>query len=310
MTVSFCRAETLPLAIDAAPNLAAKPVEMRESKTLHFSPYLCGFINKPSAGTSPGLELEAVRWLPTKSLGMNWMEVEAASHPISAVLAAMLVIRRGGHWAGPAFLGLLLGWGSLPLILLLAREARPEPASGGQGFSPSEIAEGGSDWDEWRAYYYNLRQDLVVQVFLLLIVVLYVGLVGGLQLLPGLLGPLLTAIVFDHKIGTCFWVLSTFWPGLVGLFLLSGYSFPWLGLVWRYSDEIWRNSGLVVPAEVNWRHPGGPTLAQEEARVGLLEAVARSHRLHRLALLAWGLLIGLLAVAVAYTLLQQKLQHS
>lgn len=179
-----------------------------------------------------------------------------------------------------------------------------EPVGGGQGFSPSERAEGGSDWDEWRAYYYNLRQDLVVQVFLLLIVLLYVGFMGGLQLLPGLLEPLLRAIVFDRKIGSPFWVLSTFLPGLVGLFLLSGYSIPWLGAVWRYSDEIWRNSGLVVPAEVNWRHPGGPTLSQEEARVGLLEAVARSHRLHQLAFLAWALLIGLLMVAVAYSLLQ------
>jgi len=133
---------------------------------------------------------------------MGFVELEAASHPISAVLAALLIIRRGGHWVGPAFLGLLLGWGSLPLMVLLSREARPEPAGGGQGFSPSESAEGGSDWDEWRGYYYNLRQDLIIQVFLLLVIILYFACVGSMWLMPQLIDPILRAVFWEHKVSS------------------------------------------------------------------------------------------------------------
>lgn len=237
---------------------------------------------------------------------MTSLELELASlasHPTSAVLAALLVARRSGHWVGPAFLGLLLGWGSLPLVLLLSREARPETAVRGHGFSPSERAEGGSDWDQWRSYYYNLRQDLIIQIFLLMTVVVYVGFVVCLLLVPQFV-----QWVDFLQVGSLVWGASHMIPVLFGLLLMSGYRLPWLGSVWRFSDEIWRNSGLVVPAEVHWRHPGGPTLSQEEARLGLLEAVSRSHRLHQLTFWAWCLLLGLLGVGILWSILEMR-QH-
>jgi hypothetical protein len=241
---------------------------------------------------------------------MGAFQIEAVSHPISAILAALLVIRRGGHWAGPAFLGLLLGWGSLPLIVMLTREARPEFAPRGQGFSPSEPEQARSDWDEWRSYYYNLRQDLVIQIFLVMVVLFYLVFMAAMWLAPDLLGTVLVTILNSHSVACALWALSNLWPGVVGLLIVSGYWFPWLGPVWRYADEVWRNSGLVVPAEVAYRHPGTATLDQEQARLGLLDAVARSHRLHQLALCIWLLWGALFAVAAIQAILEMRARFS
>ena len=230
---------------------------------------------------------------------MGAFQAEAISHPISAILAILLVVRRGGHWAGPAFLGLMLGWGSLPLLLMLTRELRPDYRSGDRGFNPSEPAEAGSDWDEWRSYYFNLRQDLVIQVFQLVIVLFYLVFLATMWLAPDLLGPVLIGVFNNRSLAFALWVFGVLWPSLLGLWLVSGHWWPWLGTVWRFADEIWRSSGLVAPAEVNFRHPGGATVGQEQARVELLEAVARTHQLHQLTLFFWLVLGGVFAASIA-----------
>ncbi|MBN9414374.1 hypothetical protein ABS71_06505 [bacterium SCN 62-11] len=236
---------------------------------------------------------------------MHWIEADLLSHPISAVLATLLAGRRGGNWAGPAFLGLLLGWGSLPLILVLTREARPHPSPTGQGFSPSEEAiEEGADWNEWRSYYLNLRQDLIVQVLLALIGLGYLAVLALELLQPALLYSLLQQLG-ERRMASIVWVASVVWPSVVGWLLISGYWIPWLGRIWRSSDQIWRGSGLSVPAEVAWRCRSA-FLSLEESRLSLLEAVRRSRRLHLLTLSLWVLLLVLVAATIGYSVYQLR----
>ena len=227
---------------------------------------------------------------------MDWLQFDLASHPVAAFLGFLLGYRRG-QWLGLALLGFVVGWGSLPVAWLLTREARPEK-TGGQGLNAAEVPEEQSDWDQWRTYYFNLRQDLVVQVLLSVL-----GLFSILWVTSGLVCP--RVLSFTDKGRALAWAGSCLWPLLLMRLAQSTYRLPWLGPVWRYSDQIWLTSGLKMPADVRWRcQKCAPVMSQEDAHAGLLEAVARSHQLFNLGRVIWSLLVALVVFSTFWAIHQ------
>ena len=163
-----------------------------------------------------------------------------------------------------------------------------------------EANEEQSDWNEWRSYYLNLRQDLIVQVFLALLGLGYLAILALELLQPATLYSLLQQLG-ERRTASLIWVASVVWPSVAGWLLVSGYWFPWLGKIWKYSDQIWQGSGLAVPAEVAWRGSSAPVLDLEESRLRLLEAVGRSRRLHSLTMFLWILLIVLVGATIGHS---------
>lgn len=227
---------------------------------------------------------------------MDWLQFDLASHPIAACLGCLLGYRRG-QWLGLALLGFVLGWGSLPVAWLLTREARPEK-TGGQGLSASEVPENQSDWDEWRTYYFNLRQDLVIQVIFSVIGLISLLWVACLSACP-------QALYLNPEGRALAWAVSCLWPLLLLWLAQSSYRIPWLGPVWRYSDQIWLNSGLELPADARWRCGGSaPSMLQEDARSALLQAVSRSRQLFNFSRLIWSLLMALVIFSILWSIHQ------
>lgn len=110
------------------------------------------------------------------------------------------------------------------------------------------------------------------------------------------------------------------WPVLGYRLLTRSYRLPLLGRVWRHSDRIWlllsqKKQALALPAEVLRRtrnHPAdGESAYGESDRQALLqrefdlfEASVKRYPLYKLAVLAWGLLLGFLILSMFLPLYQ------
>ncbi len=219
-----------------------------------------------------------------------------APHPACALLAGLLVRRRGGDWAAGALLGFLLTWGALPLVFWLTREPRPDVSSG-LGLTSGEPHGPDHDWDEWRCFYFNLRQDLTIGAIYLVLLLVCLLWMAGLWLTPTW-----PEMPSARLIEGLWWT----WPSLAGLLLQLGYKTPWLGPVWRQADEIWLNSGLDLPAEVRLRTRGRARGHSPEScsTSDMLDAARRAGAIYSAVLYSWlSLVLGLSVISLlaAYT---------
>ena len=238
------------------------------------------------------------------------------SHPLGSLICAGLAWRRGASVLGPLLLGLLLGWGAVPVIWLLTREVRPDDAGDWRethrepGLTPSEPRSGNARMN-WPAHYFALRQKLVLSSLFALVPLPGLGLLilgaclptmvllfedGMMELpLPTRILIFITKFVRTPLGAVLLWLLLALWPACLTLLLQSSYRLPMLGRVWRHCDRIWSLSGIAIPSEVRYRsssQTGEENLETE--RAALDEATAHTRIIQRLALLSWLLTLGLI----------------
>jgi hypothetical protein len=250
---------------------------------------------------------------------MLWAIQDLLSHPLGALVCAGLAWRRGGSIWGPLLLGLVLGWGALPVMWLLTREERSgdaknwEDPGGEPGLNPTEPRSQGP-WTGWPEHYFALRQSLILRAVLALVPLPGLGFIIFSSILPTLVSlyegmslelPLPTRILIclgkflRSPLGLALlWALLAFWPICLALLLQSSYRVPILGRVWRHSDRIWRLSGLANPSEVGFRCPANPEQWNlDSERAALSKASANTRILGGLAALSWFLCLGLIVAS-------------
>lgn len=243
---------------------------------------------------------------------MLWALQDMLSHPLGAFVCVGLARRRRAGLTAPLLLGLLLGWGSIPVVWLLTREASAHTTewekTGDPGLTPSEPHEG-EPATGWPGRYFALRQKLVLGSLLALVplpglacmllafclptmVLLFEG--TSLEL------PLWTRVlIFITQFSrttlglALIWLLFALWPVCLALLLQCSHRLPLLGRVWRHCDRIWWASGLALPSEVRFR--GSPQIVGAEIGRAALDETARI--VQRLVWLTWLLTLALIAAS-------------
>lgn len=251
---------------------------------------------------------------------MLWAIVDLLSHPLGGFICAGLAWRRDGSVWGPLLLGLVLGWGALPVMWLLTREERSADGTSwenpGQepGLNPC-APRSQEPWAGWSRHYFSLRQKLILSALMALVPLTGLGFIILTSFLPTFVAlyegmslelPLPTRIlIFVTKfvrtpLGTALlWAVLALWPVCLALILQSGYRVPILGRVWRHCDRIWSLSGMAAPSEVGFRRQASlEGFDLESERAALSQASANARILGSLALLSWFLCVGLIVAGL------------
>lgn len=234
------------------------------------------------------------------------LSLEGFLHGLGAVVCLGAAWRAGADRFLPVAAGALLGWGAIPLVVLLTREVRPrEGHRGGTGLTAEESEGDGPEdlWDPFRIQYFRVRQELILLAVLNLAIV-----PAELLTIAGIWGYGLTWLsalwvwLTQTRVGAAFWwVWSGSWPLAVGLLLQAGYGIPFLGSSWKWADQVWLQAECCLPGEVYFRQ-NGVTHELCEAHENWEKAVARVRRLTGLSLGLWLLL--LLGIFGAFSRLQ------
>lgn len=239
-------------------------------------------------------------------MDMLWGLQDLLSHPMGGLVCAVLARQRAACLWGPLLLGLVLGWGAVPVVWLLTREAHSKPHSD-------------EPWTDWPGDYFALRQRVVLSTLLVLVplpglalVILsaflptMVSLHEGMSLELSLTTRILIFLTKFMRTPTGFallWAFLALWPVCLALLLQSGYRLPILGRVWRHADRVWWLSGLVVPSEVRFRSPARAEETNlETERAALREASSNSRILGVLALVIWFLCLIVLLASLSFPL--------